>query len=58
MKATEHSLSYYLLITEEEQTDFSGALAQSEMQTGLSRVWTWIANSILYDNYHYAKHTL
>ena len=30
-------------------------LAQSEMQTALSRIWTRVANSISYNDNHYAK---
>ena len=36
---------------------FSRALAQSEMRIVLSRIWTWIANSISDDDNHYLKHT-
>ena len=35
---------------------FPGALALSEMQTALSRIWTLVTNSIFYYNNYYAKH--
>ena len=31
---------------------------QSETQTASSRIWTWVADSISYDDNHYAKCTL
>ena len=34
---------------------FSKAFVKIEMQTGLSRVWTWITNSISYDDNCFAK---
>ena len=54
----EHSLPYNLPITG-GRTDgfmpFQRALAQNEMQTALSRIWTQVADSISYDNNSCAK---
>ena len=52
---------YALLFTHHwERTDgfmlSPSVFAQSEIQTALSRIWTWAANSISYDNNHCAKH--
>ena len=58
--AKEHSLPYYLFITEGRRDWFMPslrALAQSEIQTASSRIWTQIAYSISNDNNHYTKHT-
>ncbi len=58
-KAKEHSLPYYLLIAGGRQMDSSlRVLAQNEMWTASSRIWTQVTDSISYDdNIHYAKHT-
>ena len=34
---------------------FPRVLAWSKLQTALSRIWTWLADSISYDDNHYAK---
>ena len=34
---------------------FLKAWGQSEMQTAFSRVWTWVSDSISYNDDHYAK---
>ena len=52
-KSKEPSLSY-LFIARKEQMDsclFSRALTQSEMQTTLSKIWTWLFVSFSYDNH-------
>ena len=58
--AKEISLSYYSLITG-RRTDgfmpFPRALAQSEMQTASSRIWTWVAYTISYNDNYYTKLT-
>ena len=55
---SEHSLSYFSSEAE-RRTDafitFSIALAQSEMQTASSRIWTWFSDLISHDNNRYAK---
>ena len=50
--AREPSLLYYLPITKRrnEFIPFPGALVQSEMQTALSRIWTWLTESISCNN--------
>ena len=36
---------------------FLKSLSQSEMQTALFRIWTWVADSISYNYNRYTKHT-
>ena len=35
--------------------NFTRALVQIEMQTALCKIWTWIGDSIFYDDNRYAK---
>ena len=56
----EPSLPYYLSIARERRDGFMHfpkALAQSEIQTASTRIWTQVTDSISYDDNHYAKHT-
>ena len=57
--AKEHSLPCYLLIAGSKEEMYlclsPKALAQMEMQTALSRFWTWVINSISYDDDRYPK---
>ena len=55
--AKEPIMSYYLLIAGiEKWTDaFLKGISKSERQIALSRIWTWVANSISYDDNHYTN---
>ena len=55
--AKEPSLPYNLMIAgkrRDEFIPFQRVLAQSEMQTALSRIWTWVTDSISFNDNHYA----
>ena len=57
-KAKETSLPYYLPITGGRTYGFMSfprELAQSEIQTASSRIWTRVANSIFNSDNYYAK---
>ena len=57
-KIKERSLPYYIPIAEERTNElmpFSEVLVLCEIQTTSSRIWTWIANSISYDDNNYTK---
>ena len=58
-KVKETSLPYYLPIPGERTNRFmafSKELKWSKIQTILSRIWTWVDDSISYDDNHYTEH--
>ena len=60
-KAKEPSLLNYLPIAVGKADGFMPfprALAWREMQSTLSKIWTWFVNSISYNKNHYAKHEI
>ena len=56
-KAEEPSLSYYLPIAGGRIIGFIPFLVLREMQSFLSRIWTWVAVFISYDDNYYTTGT-
>ena len=55
--AKETIMTYHLPIAGVEKwiDAFPKGISKIERQTALSRIWTWVANSISYDDNHYTN---